>query len=332
MHIFFIMGIIVSGAFLIQEFVIHHFYKKKSEFKSFLYLCFILALASIINPYGFWGLLEPLNIFKEYGYTIIENQPVLFIQKMLPRFIYFHFEILAFVFLFSAAHIIFSKKAKNFTAVILLTLLFMIYSFKAIRGIPMFGMFFTIFFAGYLKTFYVIKEAKLVALSIVLVALSFVPNQYLSFVNPIFGAGLLKDVNASANFFKENNVKGPIFNNYDIGGYLIYHLYDREKVFVDNRPEAYSVDFLQGTYVSMQESEVLWQEKLKEYNFNSIYFYRRDYTPWAQPFLIRRVQDENWVPVFVDDYVLIMVRDNEENKEIIEKFRLPDSLFSFTRT
>jgi len=54
-------------------------------------------------------------------------------------------------------------------------------------------------------------------------------------------------------FFKENNLQGPIFNNYDIGGYLIFNLFPQEKVFVDNRPETYSSEFFQEDYIPMQE-------------------------------------------------------------------------------
>ena len=66
------------------------------------------------------------------------------------------------------------------------------------------------------------------------------------------GVGLFADMNLSAEFFKQNNIKGPVFNNYDIGSYLIYHLYLKEPEFVDNRPEAYSVDFFKKTYIPMQ--------------------------------------------------------------------------------
>ena len=50
-------------------------------------------------------------------------------------------------------------------------------------------------------------------------------------------------------------------------------------------------------------------------------------TPWAQPSLIKRLGDINWVPVYVDDFVLIMVKNNGENKNIIDKYELPKSIF-----
>jgi hypothetical protein len=102
---------------------------------------------------------------------------------------------------------------------------------------------------------------------------------FLIFQSNNFGFGLKKDVNLSAEFFKKEKIQAPIFNNYDIGGYLIYHPFPEEKVFVDNRPEAYPASFFEKIYVSMQNDEKIWRKKDEIYNFNVIIFSYRDYTP-----------------------------------------------------
>jgi hypothetical protein len=58
------------------------------------------------------------------------------------------------------------------------------------------------------------------------------------------------------------NLKGPIFNNFDIGSYLIFRLYNKSlpagrQVFVDGRPEAYPASFFQITYILMQQDPKL---------------------------------------------------------------------------
>jgi len=133
----------------------------------------------------------------------------------------------------------------------------------------------------------------------------FTKNFYYSPFDTQTGMGVLPNNNNSAEFFKENSLKGPIFNNYDIGGYLIYHLYPEQKVFVDNRPEAYGVDFLKTPTLKYKENEETWKQWDKTYNFQTIYFYRHDATPWAQPFLIERIKDTSWSPIYVDDYTII---------------------------
>lgn len=82
----------------------------------------------------------------------------------------------------------------------------------------------------------------------------------------------------------------------------------------------------------MQEHEEIWNKVSDQYNINSIFFYRHDATPWAQPFLITRIKDPNWIPVFVDDFTLILVKNNEVNRQVIEKHKLPESIFAFTNT
>jgi len=131
----------------------------------------------------------------------------------------------------------------------------------------------------------------------------------------------------SAEFLKDNKISGPIFNNYDIGGYLIFHLYPDEKVFIDNRPETYPVSFFKHEYIPMQENNEKWNELNKKYNFDIIFFARHDLTPWAQKFLIERVQDENWAPIFVDNYNIIFIKRVNENKDIIEKYEIDKSRF-----
>jgi hypothetical protein len=142
-----------------------------------------------------------------------------------------------------------------------------------------------------------------------------------------FGAGLYPGTDGAARFFREQGLEGPILNNYDIGGYLIFHLFPTERVFVDNRPEAYPNAFFEEVYVPLQEDDAVFARHLETYGFNTIFFYRLDNTPAGQKFLISRIQDDAWVPVYVDDYALIMVRNAPANADVIARFALPKSMF-----
>jgi hypothetical protein len=144
------------------------------------------------------------------------------------------------------------------------------------------------------------------------------------------GIGLRHNVNASAEFFKRSGLKGPIFSNYDIGGYLIYHLADQEKLFVDNRYEAFPLDFFSKVYFPMQEDPAVWKDFQKKYGFNVVYFSRYDKTPIGQHFLVYRFRDPQWAPVFVDDYTIIFARRGSIDQGIIDRFELPKSAFIVT--
>jgi hypothetical protein len=135
-----------------------------------------------------------------------------------------------------------------------------------------------------------------------------------------------------ADFIKDNRLMGPIFNNYDIGGYLIFRLYPQEKVFVDNRPEAYPAEFFEQVYKPMQNNPQKFKEVSEKYNFNLVYFYRYDLTEWAQKFLVDLISNQDWVPVYVDEATIIFVKNDPKNKEVIDKYRLPEEMFNVTKS
>jgi hypothetical protein len=295
-------------------------------------------LACVVNPFGIRGALAPLTIFKEYGYMIAENQSVIFMQRRFHSPVYLYFEFMFVIMIISFVIVSLRRKTKHLVVLVLLAIFFSAFSWRAIRGIPMFGLFFIPIASGNLYYFIQAKSMRmqnamryiLVITSIIIAVLLGVLKINSPSTAGGMGIGLLPGTHLSADFFKQNKIEGPIFNNYDIGGYLIYHLFPQERVFVDNRPEAYSVSFFKDIYVPMQEDENSWKKVDKQYNFNAIYFYRHDFTPWAQPFLIKRIKDPLWAPVFVDNYTLILLKRNEKNRRLIQSYELPKGIFQIT--
>lgn len=337
-HIFFIMSLVIVGVFGIQMII----QKNVSKIKMLTFLGICLTLASLCNPFPIAGLMEPLQIFREYGYQVAENQSVWFLSVRLYEVMYSYIYIMAIILCFCL--FICVKKWSvyaNYLPEILLAIIFMVSGLKLVRLLSFAGIFLLPFIAIILHTnkhtltlWYKKATQKpttlLISTSVTIAVLVIVLGSRLFIPHKFFGLGLLPNNNNSGEFFKANNLTGPIFNNYDIGGYLIFHLYPQEKVFVDNRPEAYPSEFFQDVYIPMQQSEEKWQEQLEKYKFNTIFFYRHDLTEWAQQFLINRVNDDAWVPIFVDEYSIIFIKNTEENQAIIEKFRLPKDIFSVT--
>jgi hypothetical protein len=141
------------------------------------------------------------------------------------------------------------------------------------------------------------------------------------------GVGIIKGSQKAGQFFKQSGVKGPIFNNYDIGSYIIFNHFPQEKVFTDNRPEAYSVEFFDSIYNPALKNEIVWQRVEKRFNFKCIYFYRHDNTEFGQPFLLRRIDDPTWIPVFVDDFNIILLKNDIENGPILKQYAIDKSIF-----
>lgn len=340
-HIYFFLGPALIGAFLIGELIDYAMVKNKktiSKLKWFFVTIIASGFTTLINPAGINGVLYPLKIFKNYGYRIFENQSVWFIEKLMsyPPALYFKiiFGILAISWII-AIFMAVKKRTEFSVANFIITLAFSAAGFWAIRNFTIFG-YFALPIAAINFKFIVKKELNssgtneyfttTVLAAIIMIILIIINQDYWRSRDSI-GLGLKPEINAAAEFFKEQRIVGPIFNNYDIGGYLIYYLYPMEKVFVDNRPEAYPDSFFTETYVPMQEDEKKWQEKLEKYNFNVIFFHKNDLTPWAQAFLIKRISDPDWAPVYVDNYVIMFLKRNEINQPIIKKYELPKDMF-----
>ena len=73
-HIYFIFALFIIGMFLLEKLLRGDFSKSKN-------LAFVLGLSILavcINPYGFYGVIYPFIIFRNYGYLVAENNLFLF--------------------------------------------------------------------------------------------------------------------------------------------------------------------------------------------------------------------------------------------------------------
>ncbi len=333
-HIYFIFLPFFVGMFLVETFI----HKDSEKTKNLAITFGLSALALCLNPYGFAGVFYPFTMFQNYGYLIVENQSIPFLTNLHvsnPNFLWWR--IATLVFIVSSFFVLQKDKSKFPIAPFGITFVFAILSFFGIRHLTAYGLTLlpTLLCYGYLLYQRPENESRRLLHSIfsIIFSLIILLSVFINFNNRLpwnthWGVGLQPKVNASADFVKNFNISGPIFSNYDIGGYIIFHMYPQEKIFVDNRPETYPVDFLQKEYIPMQNNDLAWNEKLKKWNFNMIWFNRNDLTPWAQQFLITRTKDPVWAPVFVDDYTIIFLKRNEKNAKVIEQYELPKSMFT----
>ncbi|MBU1292191.1 hypothetical protein KKH07_01760 [Patescibacteria group bacterium] len=333
-HIYFIFGPALIGLFLVDWVIKNK--KVRPLLRSNLFINLILtSLATLVSPFGLKGLLYPFNIFKEYGYRIVENQSVWFLENWgfkSPNLRLFE---ICLILLITSFIVLLIRNRKKFSFIyFVLALVWGGLGWLAIRNFTMFGFFVLLIISFNIKKFgFKFKKISLsviifVSLAIFLISF-FVYYPKLPLDQDRFGFGLMPGNNGSAQFFKDQNLQGPIFNNYDIGGYLIYYFYPQEKVFTDNRPEAYSISHFQDIYIPAQTNNLVWQELNKEYNFNMIFFSHRDYTNWGQQFLIERVQDPDWAVVYFDSYAIIFLKNIEINRPIIEQYQIPKEYFGF---
>jgi len=310
-----------------------------------LYITIGSYFVSIINPHHIKGLLYPFNILKKYGYEIAENKSPLFLENLTINYNITFFKILVGILIISFILSIWAKrKVKIFE--LALAIFFTFLAFFAIRNLAMFAFLMLPIIS---LNFWDIKDntllirvvsdkyKKLISNSIIpLVLVIYIItigllisdlNNERYYLKHDFGLGIATGNQDSIHFYKKNNLKGPIFNNYDIGSALAFWLYPDEKVFVDNRPEAYSVNFFNDIYKPMQQDDAKWQYFSNKYNLNTIYFRHTDGTPWAQQFLYARLQDKEWPLIYFDRNTLIMVKNIDDNKDVINKYQIDKNKF-----
>jgi hypothetical protein len=344
LHISFIFGIGLYVIYLIDRFI----FKKIS--RNEIIVLFILLLVTLINPNGIQGALYPAKIFSNYGYTIVENQSLFYLENIfqIPTFLYFKISFVLMVLL----SILLLVKKRFFE--IGTSLFFGILSFMAVRNFPFFALSF-LYPMSYGLNFYFIRIKKLskhidkkyitpgeIGVLVVLIFI-LIKATYGLFSNTYYksiysgvktGLGQVKGGKESIDFFIAHHLKGPIYNNFDMGSYLIYRLYPQELVFVDGRPEAYPSDFFTSEYIPMQEKEEKWKQEMEKWKFQTIIYSHTDLTPWGGQFIRRILKDPNWKMVYFDHYVVVFVRKDDvqyasfylDTPEKIERYIQPKLL------
>jgi hypothetical protein len=336
LHIGFVFGLIIIGTFLFAR-IITGFRQFEEDIKKLSIVFGLAVAASFVSPFGVAGFFYPIKIFANYGYRVVENQSIWFLERLgVSDSLGFPvFKVIAAALVFSFAALALGKKRRLISASNLFFALgFGFLAANAIRHFPIFGFFalpalaenFHRLDQWFLEKSWTFWRRFLVLLLVLFAALGLFYGSEL-IKRSDTGWGIKPGILAGGEFFKTNGLTGPIFNNYDVGGYLIFSLFPKERVFVDNRPEAYPADFLEKTYIEASEQSSQFYELDKKYHFNSIFYYYRDYTPWGQKFIIDRITDPEWAPVFADRQIVILVRRNAQNLAVIKKYQIPASFF-----
>lgn len=333
-HFFFWLGPLLVLGFSVQA----AFEGKKIESRAFIFLMFGLLAMALINPYGVEGAGLPLLLFKEHGYIPPECLPLFDVMKIMPHPIYAYFLFLWSV-LWAAGLWNIVKERMSFRPVLfLLVSLFGLAVFAVVRAIPFFGFLFLPVMAGIGGEF--LKEnpgpararfENILLISVVIFLCSgfLLPGGFLFGSLKNFGIGRERGTMASVEFYKNSGLKGPLFNNYGIGGYLEFGLFPRERVFVDNRPEAFSASFFKREYLAALSNESVWRNLNAKYGFNVIYFHLKipPHPKEAAEFVRRRFSDPAWAVVYVDTDAVILAKRGGVDQTVIKRYEItPDRI------
>lgn len=323
-HIYFPVGLLLLCIYIANFLKVRDFYK----FKKCLLVLFVSVVLSFINPNGFHGLIYPFNIFQNYGYAIVENQTLFKLEEIGFQDKNIFFAKIAILFSFVSL-IILAELRKVFLKETLLILfgvslaLLNVRSFPYLVFISLPAMLLLLNKSRILKLKYF--TLPFITISITLLPLLFYEStfylngDYYKFNSQQKNAELKYSESAKngLDFFIANHLPGPIFNNFDIGSYILYRGYPKIKVFVDGRPEGYPASFFQEVYIPIQDEYDEFIKATNKYNFQTVVFSITDQTPWGIKFLSSITKDNNWKIVYLDNFIIILVQSKVvEEKEL----------------
>lgn len=323
LHVFFSVGIMLVAGFLAEKIVLNYKNLKDNPLiKKLVILLFALILVSFVNPRGAEGVFY-FYPGKNFSLSIDENQSIAGLLRGVT--IWENMSVAVFlpmaVFL-ALSFILGFKNGKKPIFYFLASLATILLGFAILRGIAFFSIIFLLAASANFQDYFKKLGGSLTVGFAGLILLIIFSWGRLSQYQEFSGIGLAPYAEASAIFFKEQDLRGPIFNDGDIGSYLIYYFYPKEKVFFDNRfADAYSHPFGK-LYSSMLKDDNQWQEALAKYDFNLIYAYLYNRSPDLRPFLWRRLKDPDWALVYTDPFAVILVRNTMANQKVIKEFQI----------
>lgn len=333
MHIYFAIGPI-----LLLFFTIDRFFEKREFFKKTGLILIATSAATLLNPNFIRGALVPFNILRNYGYSIVENQNIFFLRDYgisLMAINIFEISLVVLIFSFIVG---FKNRRRKSLFEILTSIFIVVMAGKMIRNFGIYALTFIPIVALNLSTLTPLTTRRVVnpqlvhrwrgfghsmskhfypAISVLLIFLI-----WNNINSPRFGLTIPTGAEKAVEFIKNNNIKGPVFNNFDVGSFLIWKMYPEQRVFVDGRPEAYSVDFFEKIYKPMQKNPAIWEKYSEQYKINYVFFGHQDITPWAQKFLATISKNPDWPLIYSDQSVVIFIKRTIENKNLVSRFKI----------
>lgn len=116
----------------------------------------------------------------------------------------------------------------------------------------------------------------------------------------------------ASQFVLDQKLPGKMYNTYNFGGYLIWRLFPRYKIFIDGRHEMYEPD-INRDFNAMLEGEPDWETSLEKYDVNFLVLQPREVHSGL-------ATSPNWVLVYFDNLSAIFVKENPQNQHLIEQF------------
>jgi hypothetical protein len=329
MHSGFVSGFFLIFVYLIGNSVkfavlkdgIQDLYKQKMKILTLTILACIFA--SLINPYGLYGLINP--------FTFVSNQ---FIMNHMSEFQSpnfhnpilwpFNFFLLLMIFVIGI-----SKEGLNIIEILSLVLFAGMALFSQ-RFIPLFCIVAAPILVRRVDCIVKRMDNKWMGIfrkksndicstdasargylwlvsGVLMVAIALVTNRI------VYQFDENEKPVAAVNFLKKVSLEGNMFNDDEFGDYIIYSAFPQYKVFIDSRVDMYGTDRLKD-YLHVVSFKPGWENIVEKYGIHWVIFN-------ADSMLSRHLLERNdWKLIYSDKVANIFIKNIPENQEIIKRY------------
>jgi hypothetical protein len=126
---------------------------------------------------------------------------------------------------------------------------------------------------------------------------------------------LSKKVNSMLLAIRQAELPGKVFNDYNIGGFLIFQGFD---TFIDSRAELYKDEFIKSTFeaTSLAGSQKPLEALLNQYDISW------SFLSSESPAIAYFNMHPDWTPVYANKFAVIHVRKGRWSKQAIDQLKL----------
>ncbi len=126
----------------------------------------------------------------------------------------------------------------------------------------------------------------------------------------------------AVDFIEKEGIRGPLFNLYNEGGYLLWRLYPKEKVFIDGRSEVF-LGAPTEEFLSLIDAREGWKRIIDEkyaFNYLVLAYWPESLERMVHPLAEAVEKSGEWSIVYWDDAAAVYVRNIPAHREVIDRF------------
>lgn len=311
----------LHGGFVLGEAILIFYYLFKIRNKDFFFICFISLITPLINPSGVSAYTFPASHLKSTFHTAVQTE-------WLPAFMFGYWVSLTTAACLTVFFFLINFKDNLRLIDLILFSSFLFLAFKSIRNIPLFYLIDSFILSRYisltiekrlkfpgiikLKNLFLVRFEKVLTASILILILPvFI---YKINKNDLYNSNIynIYPPKEAVAFMMHNGLPQNFYNPYEWGGYLIWKLYPKYKVFIDGRATMLFPDKIYKDAFLIRKG-ISYKKLLNEYNVSMVL---SNLSPdYPQGLNKKLSSDPLWEEIYKDDKSIIFIRKKMKAKE-----------------